>query len=138
MLIYNVNYTEDGGKTWETSDTPLTVLNGTTSRFSVEDGRIVMITHADAAEDDDPPVVSIITCSEDFHLSVDEDSTWFDNVPFDKTQPFTAEAEYLGDYKLKLTVKTSDPEAETVKELYSGEVNLEPVTLAPLPAAEAQ
>ncbi len=129
-LFYDTYYTTDGGSTWEQGE-PLTIYNGTISRFATEDGRIVMIDHASAMFED-APIVEIIGSNEDHKLTVEEKKDWFDKLDFDKDQPYNAYAKYLGGYKLELTIKQQSDASESETELFHDDITLDSETLMPL------
>ena len=129
-LMYDMWYTTDGGANWEKGE-GVSFFNGITSRFAVEDGRLVALIHMSSSFEDVPKAYAV-SCSEDFKLTVSEIEGWFSSPSIPKDKPFNAYAEYKGNYVLGLTLKAQTDESETEEPFFSEDITLDPQTLAPV------
>ena len=129
-LMFDLWHTSDGGANWEKGE-GISFFNGSTSRFAVEDGRLVALIHMNS-DFEDVPRAYCISCSEDFQLTVTEIEGWFASPSIPKDKPFNAYAEYKGDNVLRLTLKALTDGAENDEAFFSEDITLDPQTLAPL------
>ncbi len=129
-LFYDVYYTSDGGKTWEKSEKLFDILNGTLSRAALEDGKLLIIDHAGVSFEE-PPAVYIAGFN-GTEVTKEEIKGWFEGLDFDKSLPFNAYADYLGGYKLKLTVKQQADASESEEAVFDQGIELDPTTYMPI------
>lgn len=129
-LMYDVYHTSDGGESWEKGDV-VSFFNGTTSRFAVEDGRLVTLIRLSSAFDQLPKAYCV-SCSDDFTVTVTELEDWFASPSIPKDKPFNAYTDYKGGYVLGLTLKVQTDESESEEAFFSEDVTLDPETLTPM------